>query len=224
MTAPAARRPASPYARRLARERGLALDGVAGSGPLGRIVAADVLAFVVRPAPVGAPAVAVVPTAVAAPLPAPRSIGAFQASIDLGPLATLIAAAGADIPVDAFLVKAAARAAGQFGRLLLLRDASGQAGLIEQAATLAPGEIARRHASGVIGDAPFVVERHDGSGIRPMAGGLAPWALLKLVIVADAGRAELLLVHDETAVSAASAVTLLAAIRDLAESPLRLLV
>ncbi len=33
---------ASPLARRLARERGLALDGVSGSGPEGRIVAEDV--------------------------------------------------------------------------------------------------------------------------------------------------------------------------------------
>ncbi len=39
------RRAASPYARRLARERGLALDTLGGSGPGGRILAADVLAF-----------------------------------------------------------------------------------------------------------------------------------------------------------------------------------
>lgn len=41
----AGRRAVSPYARRLARERQVALDLLAGSGPEGRIVAADVLAF-----------------------------------------------------------------------------------------------------------------------------------------------------------------------------------
>lgn len=40
--APGARRIATPYARRLARERGVPLGGIAGSGPGGRIRAADV--------------------------------------------------------------------------------------------------------------------------------------------------------------------------------------
>jgi pyruvate dehydrogenase E2 component (dihydrolipoamide acetyltransferase) len=48
---------ASPLARRLARERGLALDGVSGSGPEGRIVAKDVeRAALARPAILAAPA------------------------------------------------------------------------------------------------------------------------------------------------------------------------
>ncbi|MGC9974165.1 MAG: dihydrolipoamide acetyltransferase family protein [Gaiellaceae bacterium] len=48
---------ASPLARRLARERGLALDGVGGSGPEGRIVAKDVeRAAVAGPAPFVVPA------------------------------------------------------------------------------------------------------------------------------------------------------------------------
>ena len=48
---------ASPLARKLARERGLALDGVGGSGPEGRIVAEDVeRASVSRAEPIAAPA------------------------------------------------------------------------------------------------------------------------------------------------------------------------
>lgn len=43
------RRAASPYAKRLARERGIGLAQLAGSGPNGRIVAADVIAFVPGP-------------------------------------------------------------------------------------------------------------------------------------------------------------------------------
>ena len=35
---------ASPYAKRLARERGLALEAIAGSGPQGRIIAVDIVA------------------------------------------------------------------------------------------------------------------------------------------------------------------------------------
>jgi pyruvate dehydrogenase E2 component (dihydrolipoamide acetyltransferase) len=55
--APAAERPprgarpkASPVARRVAREAGIALEGVAGSGPQGRIVRADVEALRAAPA------------------------------------------------------------------------------------------------------------------------------------------------------------------------------
>ena len=54
MTAPSARRAISPYAKRLARERGIAIEHLVGSGPSGRVTAADVVAFV--PRPVAAPA------------------------------------------------------------------------------------------------------------------------------------------------------------------------
>jgi pyruvate/2-oxoglutarate dehydrogenase complex dihydrolipoamide acyltransferase (E2) component len=49
------RRAASPYAKRLARERGIPLELLTGSGPAKRIVAADIIAFVPS---VVAPAVA----------------------------------------------------------------------------------------------------------------------------------------------------------------------
>jgi pyruvate dehydrogenase E2 component (dihydrolipoamide acetyltransferase) len=42
---------ASPYVRKVARERGLALDGVAGSGPNGRIVARDLDTLPMAPTP-----------------------------------------------------------------------------------------------------------------------------------------------------------------------------
>jgi pyruvate dehydrogenase E2 component (dihydrolipoamide acetyltransferase) len=45
-----ARRASSPYARRLARERGISLELLRGSGPHGRIVADDVIGYVPRPA------------------------------------------------------------------------------------------------------------------------------------------------------------------------------
>ena len=55
-TAPAgAGAPASPYAKALAAQQGVALDGIVGTGPGGRIIAADVLEFAAKPA-VAAPA------------------------------------------------------------------------------------------------------------------------------------------------------------------------
>lgn len=52
----AARIFASPLARRIAKEAGLALDGVHGSGPHGRIVERDVRAALAAPRPAAAPA------------------------------------------------------------------------------------------------------------------------------------------------------------------------
>lgn len=58
--------PASPRARRLARERGLELASLQGSGPDGAVLTADVLAVVARPTP---PAPAPAPQTVAAAAP-----------------------------------------------------------------------------------------------------------------------------------------------------------
>ena len=65
---------ASPLARRLAAEAGLPLDGIAGSGPHGRIVKSDVQAAVAAPRP--APSAAPVPVP-AQPAPVPVG-GAYQ--------------------------------------------------------------------------------------------------------------------------------------------------
>lgn len=64
---PTDRPKASPLARRIARERGVQLQGMAGTGPGGRIVRADVEAAAAGPAPTAAPAA---PAPVAAPTPA----------------------------------------------------------------------------------------------------------------------------------------------------------
>jgi pyruvate dehydrogenase E2 component (dihydrolipoamide acetyltransferase) len=65
---------ASPYVRKLAREQGVNLAGMAGSGPNGRIVARDLEG---RPAPAAAPAAA--PPAAAAPAGAPSALEAPEA-------------------------------------------------------------------------------------------------------------------------------------------------
>ena len=61
---------ASPLARRMAQQAGLSLDGVAGSGPNGRIVKADIEAALAKPAAAPQPAPATAPAPAAAPKPA----------------------------------------------------------------------------------------------------------------------------------------------------------
>merc|ERR1712168_366617 len=63
---------ASPYAKKLASEKNVPLNQLAGSGPGGRIVANDVNSYV----PSAAPAAAPVQAAAAAPVAAPAGLGA----------------------------------------------------------------------------------------------------------------------------------------------------
>merc|ERR1712227_19659 len=63
---------ASPYAKKLASEKNVPLNQLAGSGPGGRIVANDVNSYVPSAAPAAAPAQA----AAAAPVSAPAGLGA----------------------------------------------------------------------------------------------------------------------------------------------------
>jgi pyruvate dehydrogenase E2 component (dihydrolipoamide acetyltransferase) len=65
---------ASPLARRMALQSGLDLSRVAGSGPGGRIVKADVEAALSRPAAAAAPVAAAPTPAPVAPRPAPASV------------------------------------------------------------------------------------------------------------------------------------------------------
>lgn len=67
----------SPLARRLAREMGVETDGLRGTGPKGRILAADIREAAERPAPAPAPAPAVAP-AVAAPAPQAAPAGEVE--------------------------------------------------------------------------------------------------------------------------------------------------
>lgn len=224
------RRPSSPYARRLARERGIPLSALSGSGPNGRIVAADVpLEAIAAAAPPPAAVVEAAPAAVSpAAVLAARAFGAFSATIALGPLQDLIAGSGLDVPLDAFFAKAAARAAGDRGAALRLVAEDGSAAVIAGPAGLAPSEIARRAASGesAAADRPLVLSCLRLSGVRPVAGSLPADCDLRLLVVAakDAASGEALLVHDAAVVGEAEAARILADFRDSLENPLRLLV
>lgn len=61
----------SPLARRLAREMGVETDGLRGTGPKGRILAADIREAAERPAPAPVPAPAIAPVAAPAPQAVP---------------------------------------------------------------------------------------------------------------------------------------------------------
>ncbi|MCX5514267.1 hypothetical protein C3941_14425 [Kaistia algarum] len=228
MSSPASRKAASPYARRLARERGIALAELSGSGPNGRIVAADVplqAVAVSRPGPVPAPAIVAdrVPSSAM-----PRALGAFSASIVLTPLRDLIAASGTDVPLDAFLAKAAASAAGSYGESLRLVAEDGTATLITAPARLAPSEIARLAAAGngTPSGHPLVLSRLHLSGVRPVAGPLPADCDLRILVIAanDTEIAEAMLVHDSATIPEAEAARILSAFRAALENPLRLLV
>ncbi|MGA1233935.1 MAG: pyruvate dehydrogenase complex dihydrolipoamide acetyltransferase [Lutimaribacter sp.] len=74
---------ASPLARRIAADKGLDLGQIAGTGPHGRIVKADVLGATAQPGPAAAPAPAIATTAApAAAAAAPQQAMAQGASAD----------------------------------------------------------------------------------------------------------------------------------------------
>ncbi len=78
---PGARIFASPLARRMAKQAGLVLEAIAGSGPNGRIVKADIEAAIAAGATAAAPAA--VAAAVAAPAALPVALAAVGAYEDL---------------------------------------------------------------------------------------------------------------------------------------------
>ena len=99
----------SPYARRLARERALPLEALRGSGPGGRILAADVMGFVPVATPVN---LSDIVASAAAPPAAASRIAAFATSIALGALQDLLAAlenSGRVFDIDDVMLRAAGR-------------------------------------------------------------------------------------------------------------------
>ena len=88
---PGARIFASPLARRMAKQAGLALEAIAGTGPNGRIVKADVEAAIAAAAAAPAPAVAAPGPAAApsAPAPAPVALAAPAAAYQDAPASTM---------------------------------------------------------------------------------------------------------------------------------------
>lgn len=219
----APRRAISPYARRLAREKGIGLELLSGSGPNGRIVAADVLGFVPRP----------VPAAARAPQAA---VSAFATRVGLSALTTLIAGfAQTDTPFD--LTDIALRAAGcaladlpdlaPLGAPGLTLEEGGQqigfAGLERQSLTPIRAQRLAESADASAAPALLSLRLVPGSAIRPVSMPLKPGRALRLVVVIDEATAEILLSFDAALVEEDLAASLLDRFRAYLEKPLRLL-
>lgn len=219
----APRRAISPYARRLAREKGIGLELLSGSGPNGRIVAADVLGFV--------------PRLVSAAATAPQAaVSAFATRVGLSALATLIAGfAQTDTPFD--LTDIALRAAGcaladlpdlaPLGDTGLTLEEGGKqigfTGLERQSLTPIRAQRLAESADASAAPALLSVRLVVGSAIRPVSMPLKPGRALRLVVVIDESTAEILLSFDAALVEEDLAASLLDRFRAYLEKPLRLL-
>ena len=233
---------ASPYARRLARERGVALAGLRGSGPGGRIVARDVGERAASPT-IEVATVDVArdqPGAGAAnpavqPAPA-RPVGAFATTLDSAPAAALIdpiEAANPTIGLDDVLIKAIAYAMARTdlgATAIVWREAGGDT-VLAGADRLTLGRLAAaRSGAGLSEDAAsaaprLLVSRIREAGVRPIQAPLAPDHAMRLTLVGtEEGPIEALLTFDDDLVPESSAARILTLLRDGLAAPLRLLV
>jgi pyruvate dehydrogenase E2 component (dihydrolipoamide acetyltransferase) len=217
------RRAASPYARRLARERGLALDTLGGSGPGGRILAADVLAF-------------------RQPDPPPAHLAAgpplvFSAAVSLAALARLAAdaaRAGFVIGLEDAALRASSAALSTLpgaGDAIVV-EAPGRQILISAPPGLSIGAERRLRLAALSGEAIASENAAAASllvlstvRVVPVALPLLPGRLLRFVLAADAGReqAHALLCADPAALTPAQAADMLDAFARALEEPLALL-
>jgi pyruvate/2-oxoglutarate dehydrogenase complex dihydrolipoamide acyltransferase (E2) component len=231
MSAPA-RRAASPYARRLAREQGFGLELISGSGPNGRIVAADVEAFANSRAARHAER----------PAAAAAAVSAYACALNLGKLQQLLADFGGaelSLSLDAMLVRAAALAleavpgANQANAIAVAWETGGT-GARSQLVLVAPhlGLVSRLSATLADAAAATAPETRAGvslrriahTGIRPTSMPLLPGTAMRLMVAAGAdAAAEALLCFDAATVGEDDAAAFLARFRDGLEIPLRLL-
>jgi hypothetical protein len=240
----AARRTASPYARRLARERGIALISISGSGPDGRIVAADIEAFAAN-------------RAAAAPrqVVASSTVSAFAAIVSLEKLQKLLTDFGGarlSLTLDDMIIRAAALAleavpstnrsigdndnlpeqvavgwetgGGNDRREVVLVNAhKGLVSILH--ANLAAGLSEPSGPTATSPSAALSVRRVTHEGIRPTAMPLLAGHTMRLIVSGGehANTAECLLCFDADAVGEDAAAAFLARFRDDLEMPVRLL-
>lgn len=223
------RRAASPYAKRLARERGIDLVQIAGSGPNGRIVAADVIG--------------VVP-----PLSTSAAGAAYQASaiattIALSKIRLLLAdfaEANAAFSLDDVVLRAAgcalddvATATSIDGAPIALETTiNGRLGQVVfddvHKGSLAPLHERRLAAIDAAVDeaavaAALSVKLLLASEIRPVMMPLLPRRSMRLMLVAGETSGECLLVFDANSIDENTASEFLLRIKAYLEVPIRLL-
>lgn len=217
------RRASSPYARRLARERGLSLDVLKGSGPNGRIIAADIAAYTTP-----APAAASGPQA-----------SALGTTIQLATLLQLLAGfADADTPftLEDVVLRAAGcalddvpEASSLAGAPVALEQKTGQLVFADiRKGSLGPLRARRLAAIEAGGDqsaepAALSLKLLAASDIRPVMMPLKPGRCMRLVLAAGPATGECLLSFDAAEVGEDAATEFLSRFKAYLERPLRLL-
>jgi pyruvate dehydrogenase E2 component (dihydrolipoamide acetyltransferase) len=242
---------ATPYARRLARAAGLDLAGLPGSGPRGRIKAADVEAALAArlagpaqaeqaAAPVPAGSMGAMPARVAGTA---RPVSFAVAEIEAGPLAGFLAdlhhAGHARITRRHLIALACVRLRAAGGRPVVRLACDDEAGraLIEADAAISLSDLADRfdHAVGDGGEVPSggdIAIHVAPDGLRFFGPAPAPGWTMALGLAqapagpdaARAGTIGAILSYDSEALDHAAAARFLGDLKALIEAPLRLLV
>lgn len=221
-----ARRSSTPYARRLARERNIPLDLLRGTGPHGRIVSADVAAYVPARSPVGASAL----------MPAASALGA---TINLAPAIRLLAdfqADGHEFAIPDAVLRASGCTLTELPDITPLDGApialeSGRRQMVLTGAggkSLAPLNAWRTRAMAGEDDeatvpAALSLRILDAGDIRPVLMPLLPGRAMRLILSTGADTAEALLVFDAAMIDEDLAAVFLSRFRSYLEHPLRLL-
>jgi hypothetical protein len=243
VNASAPRRVASPYARRLAGERGLQVADLAGSGPGGRIVAADVLAA----CPANTPTAPVTssPNTVAAASPVsnlPCIVGATARLSELNDLLAAFATAGRDVAREDVIVRAAAHAlvptsvgvTSTTNEAISVETDTGGIVLADvRNLTVSALRALRKDGGSKLNSSPsssssagLSVRLNSRAGVRSLLMPLIPGIPMRLAVSfsEDGTSADCMLAHDPDVVSANRAEAILASLRDGLQEPLMLFV
>lgn len=232
MSAASPRRAVSPYARRLANERGVRLAEVTGSGPGGRVVGFDILS---APAANAAPTAPVPdPTTAAAPAPV-AALGATAQLDRLNDLLALVMAAGGNVTREDAILRAVALALAAHSKggpatneaISLETDAGGI--VLADIKTLAVGAIRtiREDATATADpNAGLSIRFSTSPGVRSVILPLKSGIPMRLAasISRDGSNADFLLVYDNEAVTTGRAEATLGTLIDGLDEPLSLLV
>jgi hypothetical protein len=220
----------SPYARRLARERGIPLTALRGSGPAGRIVAADVDGHrrVAPAAPGAAAQIAAIATRIQ--LAEARSVlqgfAAAGMPFDLDDLVLRAVACGLDA------VGATAVVAGTPIAIEQVDDARRWQFVLEDVGVGSLAPLRARRLAAIAGlvdqstlPATISIRLLSASRVRPVIMPLQPQRAMRLVFAPEPSgtAAECLLSFDPLAVDEAIAATFLSEFQEYLEVPLRLL-
>lgn len=217
------RRASSPYARRLARERGLSLEVLKGTGPNGRIVAADIAAYA-APAPAAAsgPQASALGTTIQLTTLLQLLAGFADADTPFTLEDVVLRAAGCaldDVPETSSLAGAPVALEQKTGQLVFADIRKGSLGPL-RARRLAAVDAGADQSSE---PAALSLKLLAASDIRPMMMPLLPGRAMRLVLAAGPGSGECLLSFDAAAVGEDAATEFLTRFKAYLELPLRLL-